>query len=109
MVLDQQNNQYYRSVFSFFDMFAFIGGFYGLFRILGGLLVNFIADRSFNCSVISDLYQIESDSSYQNVEPFIIEQQKEKNFQAYENQNNEKRNKVFDKKSLFQNQPKELF
>ena len=57
--LNQQIDQYNRSVFSFFDMFGLVGGVFGIFNIFGLLIVNFFAQRSFYSTVISKLYHIE--------------------------------------------------
>ena len=58
ITLDQQIDQYQRSVFSFFDMFGFLGGIFGIFKMWGSLLVQFASTRAFNSSIISKLYHV---------------------------------------------------
>ena len=58
ITLDQQIDQYQRSVFSFFDMFGFLGGIFGVFKLWGSLLVQFTSTRAFYSSIISKLYHV---------------------------------------------------
>ena len=53
--LDQQINQYKRTVYSFFDMLGFLGGIFGLMKSIAFVLVQFIVNRKFNLFVISKL------------------------------------------------------
>ena len=59
--LDQKINQYFRSSYSFWDMLGYMGGIYGLLKALGYLIFSFIIKRQFYCSVLSELYHIETE------------------------------------------------
>ena len=61
ITLDQQINQFSRSVYSFWDMFGYIGGIYGLLISLGYILFNFWMQRTFYSWVLSDLYHVETE------------------------------------------------
>ena len=52
-VLDQEVGLYNRTVYSFFDMFGFIGGIFGLAHSVAFIFVQFVADRQFYTFVIS--------------------------------------------------------
>ena len=53
--LDQQVNQYKRTVYSFVDMLGFLGGIFGLMKSIAFVLVQFVANRKFYVFVISNL------------------------------------------------------
>ena len=57
-ILDPQINQYTRTVYSFLDMFGFIGGLYGMFKTFGFFIVNYLAIKQFYSSVILKLYHV---------------------------------------------------
>ena len=64
--LDQQINQFSRSVYSFWDMFGYIGGIYGLLISHGYILFNFCMQRTFYSSVLYDLYHVETEAKDNN-------------------------------------------
>ena len=53
--IDQQINQYRRTVYSFFDMFGYIGGIFGMLSTFGQLIVEVFATRIFYARVISHM------------------------------------------------------
>ena len=53
--LDQQTNQYKRTVYSFVDMLGFLGGIFGIMKSIAFVLVQFIANRKFYLFAISNL------------------------------------------------------
>ena len=59
-ILDQKVNQYFRSSYSFWDMFGYIGGIYGLLKALGYFIFSFLTKREFYTSVISELFHNET-------------------------------------------------
>ena len=59
--LSQQVDQYNRSVYSFWDMFGFIGGIYGVLHSIGYLLFNSILKRIFYSDLLSKLYHAETE------------------------------------------------
>ena len=59
--LNQQVDQYNRSVYSFWDMFAFIGGIYGVLHSIGYLLFNSILKRIFYSDLLTKLYHAETE------------------------------------------------
>ena len=54
-------DEHYRTVYSFLDMFGFVGGIFELFKAFGFIFANFFASRSLYSSIISQLYHIESE------------------------------------------------
>ena len=66
LTLSQQVDQYNRSVYSFWDMFGFIGGIYGVLHSIGYLLFNSILKRVFYSDLLSKLYHAET--LHQNTE-----------------------------------------
>jgi hypothetical protein len=60
ITLSQEYDFYERSVFSFSDMFAVLGGVYEIYTIAGGLLVYNFTDKLFYTSLLSSLYQVKS-------------------------------------------------
>ena len=61
--LSQQYTNYERTVFTFFDMFGMLGGFFELFSLIGFLFVNRISTNLFNNCLLSSLYQVKARSS----------------------------------------------
>mmetsp|Transcript_34651 Transcript_34651/g.40110 ORF Transcript_34651/g.40110 Transcript_34651/m.40110 type:complete len:98 (+) Transcript_34651:266-559(+) len=59
-MLEQQFDTYERTVYSFFDMFGFLGGIAELFRASGFIVISFFTKRSFYSWMLSRLYQVES-------------------------------------------------
>ena len=57
--LDVQVDQYQRTVFSFLDLFGFIGGLFQIFKMFGFIFVFYFANKSFYCSVLSKLWKTE--------------------------------------------------
>ena len=55
IVLDQQIEQYKRTVYSFLDMFGFVGGIYELFKIVGEIFSSFFVGRIFYSSILEKL------------------------------------------------------
>ena len=56
---DYDYDSYEREVFSLLDLFGNLGGLSEVCTIIGGLFVGIFADRLFNYSIISSLYQID--------------------------------------------------
>ena len=61
ITLNQQVDQYNRSVYSFWDMFGFIGGIYGVLHSIGYLLFNSILKRIFYSDLLAKLYHVETE------------------------------------------------
>ena len=61
ITLSQQVDQYNRSVYSFWDMFGFIGGIYGVLHSIGNLLFNSILKRVFYSDLLARLYHAETE------------------------------------------------
>ena len=53
--LDVEINQYQRTVFSFLDLFGYIGGIFQIFKILGFIFAIYFASKSFYSSILSKL------------------------------------------------------
>ena len=71
IALDQEVGLYNRSVYSFFDMFGFIGGIFGLAHSVAFIFVQFVAERQFYSFVISKVnmknrQNVENNDSWQN-------------------------------------------
>ena len=56
ITLDQEVDLYNRTVYSFFDMFGFLGGMFGLVHSIAFIFVQFVANRQFYALVISKVY-----------------------------------------------------
>ena len=54
--LDQQINQYQRTVYSFLDMFGFVGGIYELMKIIGNFIIQFFIVREFYSTLLKKLF-----------------------------------------------------
>ena len=61
ITLNQQVDQYNRSVYSFWDMFGFIGGIYGILHSIGYILFNSILKRIFYSDLLAKLYHAETE------------------------------------------------
>ena len=61
ITLNQQVDQYNRSVYSFWDMFGFIGGIYGVLHSIGYLLFNSILKRVFYSDLLAKLYHVKTE------------------------------------------------
>ena len=55
ITLDQQVDQYQRTVYSFLDMFGFVGGIYELIKILGYTIATFFTNNLLYFSILSNL------------------------------------------------------
>ena len=55
IVLDTEITKYSRTVYSFFDMFGFLGGIFGLVHSVAFIFVQFVSDHQFYSFVISKL------------------------------------------------------
>ena len=64
--LDQQVNQYKRTVYSFVDMLGFLGGIFGLMQSVAFVFVQFVANRKFYLFVISNITNILLSDDLQN-------------------------------------------
>ena len=54
-------------------MFAYIGGFFGLFKAVGYVLIKHFAEKSFGNSIFSALYQVEEDCDVLEINNLVIE------------------------------------
>ena len=63
ITLDPQIDLYQRTVYSFLDMFGYIGGIFGLLKALGYFTVSFFIKRDYYSSILSKLYHIQDDHS----------------------------------------------
>ena len=63
ITLDPQIDLYQRAVYSFLDMFGYIGGIFGLLKTLGYFTVSFFIKRDYYSSILSKLYHIQDDHS----------------------------------------------
>ena len=105
--LDNQVDIYGRTVFSFLDLFGYIGGLFQIFKMIGAMLVSFYSKKMFYSSILSKFWS----SQESKISPKIddnqdqitrshdrkIEQNKQNKFKknkilAF----NEKENKSFD-------------
>ena len=62
-MMDSQEDTYERVVYSLLDMSGNIGGLYGVFIAGGGVIIGLFAQRLFEFSMISRLYQTSEDIS----------------------------------------------
>ena len=60
--LNRETEQYERVVYSFFDMFGYLGGLFDFLFFAGYLSVNFINEKYLNLTLLSNLYQVEKSS-----------------------------------------------
>lgn len=59
-VIDSNEDYYERRVYNFFDFTGQLGGLYEIIAIIGGIFVSFFADKILVLSLMSSLYQVES-------------------------------------------------
>ena len=64
--LDQQTNEYQRTVFSFLDMFGFIGGIFGIMQTIGNLMIQFFIVREFYSTILWKLFSGKENYVIQN-------------------------------------------
>lgn len=57
--LDKQTIEYERVVYSFIDMFGFLGGIYDFMYFCGYICIFFFQNRLFNYAIFSNLYHVE--------------------------------------------------
>ena len=48
-------------MYSFFDLFGFIGGIFGMLNTVGYLIIEYFVNRNFYAYVVSQLYNINED------------------------------------------------
>ena len=58
--LDQQINEYSRSLYSLWDMLGYIGGIYGHLKTAGYFIFGFLIKQNFYMYIISELYHLEA-------------------------------------------------
>ena len=68
ITLDQQINQYSRTVYSFWDMLGYIGGIYGLLYSFGNFVFSFFMQKVLHFSLLSNLYHIETQTKTSDLE-----------------------------------------
>ena len=56
--LDQKGEKYKRTTYTFLDMFGYLGGLYDFLVFIGYLFVGYFQVRMFNCSLMSNLYNL---------------------------------------------------
>lgn len=56
--LDRTSNSYERVVFTFIDMFGFLGGLFDFIFFLGLFFVGYVSDKMYHNSVFANLYQV---------------------------------------------------
>ena len=56
--LDKNSEEYERVVYTFLDMFGFIGGLFDFFFFSGFILMNFVVENSFLNDIFAQLYQV---------------------------------------------------
>ena len=66
--LDQKTIEYERTVYSFMDMFGFLGGLYDFLYFCGYFCIAFFQTRLFDYTVFSGLYHLEVESKEDNHE-----------------------------------------
>ena len=61
-------------------MWAYIGGFFGLLKTIGGTWVKVLEQRAFSCSIFRELYQVEEQQNEAKGDEHFceIEEQKER-------------------------------
>ena len=59
--LDHKSDEYERTVYSFLDMFGFLGGLFDFMYFTGFLLINFLIKNMYFGDVLSRLYHVEAD------------------------------------------------
>ena len=57
--LDRISDTYQRRVYTFMDLFGFVGGLFEIMSTCGLYFVSYVADRLYHNSVLSNLYQTE--------------------------------------------------
>ena len=60
--LARESDHYERVVYSFFDMFGYLGGLFDFCYFIGYLLVWYSNDKYFKYKLLSSLYQVESNT-----------------------------------------------
>ena len=73
--LDPQIDLYQRSVYSFLDLFGFIGGIFELLKLFGYLAVWFFIQHNYYSKILSSLYHVKNEQKNQLKE---IEKKNEK-------------------------------
>ena len=71
ITLSNQVSQYSRISYSFWDMFGYIGGIYGLLKTIGYFVFKFFINRIFYSTIVSELYCINSEQQndkFENIE-----------------------------------------
>ena len=80
-LLDNQYFQMSRSVYSLADMVGQVGGFGGMLISVFSFVVGVISTKIYELSIMSDIYQVNSDINIRNVNNKIIpEENKESQF-----------------------------
>ena len=59
--LDKESEEYERVVYTFLDMFGFLGGLFDFMFFSGFILIQFFIENSFLNSAFSKLYQVQAD------------------------------------------------
>ena len=54
-------------------MWAYIGGFFGLLKTIGGMWVKVFEQRAFSCSIFRELYQVEEQQNEVNGDEHFCE------------------------------------
>ena len=57
---DETSQHYERIVYTFIDMFGFLGGLFDFLFFAGYFFVNYFSDKLFHNSILSNLYQVQS-------------------------------------------------
>ena len=64
--LDATSNIYERAVFTYIDMFGFLGGLFDFVLFIGLIFVNYFTDKMYHNSVFANLYQGKSQDVNKN-------------------------------------------
>ena len=59
--LDSTSDSYERVVFTYIDMFGFLGGLFDFMLFVGLIFVNYFSDKMYHNSVFANLYQVKTD------------------------------------------------
>ena len=68
--LARESEYYERVVYSFFEMFGYLGGLFDFWYFIGFLFVQYFSEKYFKYQLLSSLYQIESSTMSPTTKPF---------------------------------------
>ena len=92
VLLDYKSDEYERIVYTFFDMFGFLGGLFDFVYFAGFLFINFLIKNMYFSDVLERLYHVEADDD--NKKTFYNLERTFKDTITSKNQSNDGFNKI---------------